>query len=110
MVQLLCFQGDTGLRKRIKNWKEEDCEGGDRGALCEATERDMAGLVQATHWRLLPRSHVAVLQSARAGVALLSGVKRGMMATTAKASAGRQSDANISATVTSGERWQVATQ
>jgi len=70
----------------------------------------MAGLVQATHWRLLQRSHVAVLQSARAGVALLSSVKRGTMATTTKASAGRQNDANISATVTSGERWQVATQ
>jgi len=64
----------------------------------------MAGLVQATHWRLLPRSHVAVLQSARARVALLSGVKRGTMVITAKALAGRQSDANISATVTLGER------
>jgi len=45
MVQLLCFQGDTGLGKRIKNWREEDCGGGDEGALCEAMERDMAGLV-----------------------------------------------------------------
>jgi len=51
-----------------------------------------------------------VLQSARAGVALLSSAKRGTMATTAKASAGQQNNANISATVTSGKRWQVATQ
>jgi len=53
---------------------------------------------------------VAVLQSARAGVALLSSAKRGTMATTAKASAGQQNNANISATVTLGKRWQVATQ
>lgn len=86
----LCFQSDTGLGKRIKNRREEDYGGGGGGALCEATERDKTDLVQATHWRLLPRSRVAVLQSTRTGAALLSGGKRGTMATTGKASAGRR--------------------
>ena len=52
----------------------------------------------------MPRSRVAVLQSARAGAALLSGGTRGTTATRA------MSMSLLTGTVMSGEIWPLATQ
>jgi len=39
-----CLRGDIGVRKRMKDRREEDCEGGSKRVLYKAMQRDEFGL------------------------------------------------------------------